>query len=136
MTFLLEARGLSVGYGQRIIAADISFALEPGKVLCLLGPNGGGKTTLLRTLLGLLPPLAGEVRLGDQALPALSRRDLTFRISQPSVCLRVNATVPNRRTRRDVTRRSLTADDAPHACPPNRDEDRPAADRGTEGPGC
>lgn len=81
MTFLLEARGLSVGYGQRIIAADISFALEPGKVLCLLGPNGGGKTTLLRTLLGLLPPLAGEVRLGDQALPALSRRDVARRLA-------------------------------------------------------
>lgn len=81
MTFLLEARGLSVGYGQRIVAADISFALERGKVLCLLGPNGGGKTTLLRTLLRLLPPLGGDVRLGAQGLAALSRRDIAHHLA-------------------------------------------------------
>ncbi len=49
--------------------------LETGEVLALLGPNGGGKTTLLKTLLGLLAPQAGEVRLADKPLSAYSDRE-------------------------------------------------------------
>lgn len=73
---LLQARGLAVGHGRRAVASGISLALGAGRVLCLLGPNGGGKTTLLRTLLGLIPPLAGEVRLGGAGLRALTRREV------------------------------------------------------------
>lgn len=81
MTAMLEARELSVGHGRRVVAAGLSFALEAGEVLCLLGPNGGGKTTLLRTLLGLIPPLAGEVRLGGAPLTALPRREVAHRLA-------------------------------------------------------
>lgn len=81
MTVLLEARGLAIGHGRRVVAEGISLALEAGRLLCLLGPNGGGKTTLLRTLLGLIPPLAGEVRLGGADIRALPRREVALRLA-------------------------------------------------------
>ena len=70
---VLEARALAIGHGQRRVGADLSFALAAGEVLCLLGPNGSGKTTLFRTLLGLLAPLAGEVRVLGEPVAHWSR---------------------------------------------------------------
>ncbi|GEO80032.1 ABC transporter ATP-binding protein [Pararhodospirillum oryzae] len=61
---LLEVEGLACGYGARAVLSNLSFQVEAGEVLMLLGPNGVGKTTLFRTLLRLLAPLAGQVRLG------------------------------------------------------------------------
>ena len=55
--------------------AILDVALSTGEVLALLGPNGGGKTTLLKTLLGLLKPKAGEVRVGDKPLDNYSIRE-------------------------------------------------------------
>lgn len=60
---VLQACALTIGHGQRRVGTDLNFAMATGEVLCLLGPNGSGKTTLFRTLLGLLAPLAGEVRV-------------------------------------------------------------------------
>ncbi len=73
VTPLLQARGLGVGHRGRAVLSGIDLSLEPGRVLCLLGPNGAGKTTLFRTLLGLIPPVAGEVLLEGQPLAAMSR---------------------------------------------------------------
>jgi iron complex transport system ATP-binding protein len=81
MSALLEAEGLSIGHRGRVVAAGIGFTLEAGRVLCLLGPNGGGKTTLLRTLLGLIPPLAGAVTLGGAPLARLPRREVARRLA-------------------------------------------------------
>ena len=81
MSALLEAQSLAVGHGRRVVAEGIGFTLQPGRVLCLLGPNGGGKTTLLRTLLGLIPPLAGTVRLGGTAIGSLPRREVARRLA-------------------------------------------------------
>ncbi|MHA7849277.1 ABC transporter ATP-binding protein [Roseovarius sp.] len=78
---MLEARDLSIGYGREPIGAGLSLSVRPGDILCLLGPNGCGKTTLFRTLLGLLPPLAGDVMLAGQPITAQSRTDIARRIA-------------------------------------------------------
>lgn len=61
---MIEVRGLSKSYGGRSVLRDVSFRLEPGERVALLGVNGAGKTTLLRCLLGLVS-FEGEVRIDD-----------------------------------------------------------------------
>jgi branched-chain amino acid transport system ATP-binding protein len=61
MSALLEARGLSAGYGSLAAVRDLDLRVEAGEIVALLGPNGAGKTTTLKTLAGALSPLAGEV---------------------------------------------------------------------------
>lgn len=67
---------LSTGYGQRLVGQGLSFEVAAGEVTCLLGANGCGKTTLLKTLLGLLPPLAGTVSIADQPLAQVKPQQL------------------------------------------------------------
>jgi iron complex transport system ATP-binding protein len=80
MAVRLEAQGLGYGYPGRAVGRDLNLALGAGEVLCVLGPNGGGKTTLFRTLLGLLAAQAGEVRLEGRALGALARSEVARRM--------------------------------------------------------
>ena len=75
MKMNLEGRDLTIGYSDRVVGRHLDVALATGEVLALLGPNGGGKTTLLKTLLGLLAPKAGEVRLGDRPLASYASRE-------------------------------------------------------------
>jgi len=58
-----------------VVGTGLDVKLGNGEVLALLGPNGGGKTTLLKTLLGLLAPKAGEVRLDGAALASRTVRE-------------------------------------------------------------
>lgn len=67
MTAVLEARGLVFAYPDGPVVLDgADLAVDPGRRLAVLGPNGGGKTTLFRLLLGLLAPAAGEVLLDGE----------------------------------------------------------------------
>jgi len=77
----LQARGLTIGYGRTPVASDIDIEVRPGEVTCLLGPNGSGKTTLFKTLIGLIPPLAGEVTVGGRPLSGLSVRAVAEQIA-------------------------------------------------------
>ncbi|MFH8785626.1 ABC transporter ATP-binding protein [Streptomyces roseoverticillatus] len=68
MTALLEVKNLRVAYGKIEAVKDISFSVEAGQIVTLIGTNGAGKTTTLRTLSGLLKPLAGTIRFDGRPL--------------------------------------------------------------------
>jgi urea transport system ATP-binding protein len=65
---MLRVTGLNQHYGGSHILREVAFEVPPGKVTVLLGRNGVGKTTLLRTLMGLVSPTTGEVRFGERDL--------------------------------------------------------------------
>jgi iron complex transport system ATP-binding protein len=71
----LAGRNLTIGYSDHVVGRDLDIALSTGEVLALLGPNGGGKTTLLKTLLGLIAPKDGEVELGGRLLTNYTSRE-------------------------------------------------------------
>jgi iron complex transport system ATP-binding protein len=76
----LEVRNVSCGYGGKPIISGVTFTLASRDSLCLLGPNGVGKTTLFKTILGLLKPLAGEILLDNENIAGWSRRDFAMRV--------------------------------------------------------
>ena len=73
---LLEVRDLRVAYGQIEAVRGITFAVEPGQVVALIGSNGAGKSTTLRALSGLLRPAGGEVRFDGARLDHLKAHDI------------------------------------------------------------
>jgi iron complex transport system ATP-binding protein len=69
---MFDAQQLAIGYAQRSVGTGFDIALRRGEVLALLGPNGCGKTTLMKSLLGLIPPKGGSVTLDGRSLAAYS----------------------------------------------------------------
>lgn len=81
----IELRHLSTGYTERrrsvVISPDLCLSIRPGEIVMLMGPNGSGKSTLMHTMAGLLPPLAGEVQLGEKSLSSLTMKEVARQLS-------------------------------------------------------
>jgi branched-chain amino acid transport system ATP-binding protein len=63
---LLEVEGITSGYGKKTVLQGVSLRVHEGEVVTMLGHNGAGKSTTLKTILGLLPARAGQVRFAGQ----------------------------------------------------------------------
>jgi manganese/iron transport system ATP-binding protein/manganese/zinc/iron transport system ATP- binding protein len=89
MSALVECRGLSAGYNGEPVLRDVTFAAEPGESVAVLGPNGGGKTTLFRALLREIEPLTGtaELRARTAYVAQTDRTSLDFPVSALDVAL-------------------------------------------------
>jgi urea transport system ATP-binding protein len=68
---MLVASKLRVSYGQSEVLHGLDFAVPPGEIVAVLGRNGMGKSTLMKSLIGLIPTKSGEIRLKDEDLTAL-----------------------------------------------------------------
>ncbi len=69
---ILETRNVSFAYGRALAVEDVSFAMDAGECVCLVGRNGSGKSTLMKGILGLVAPVAGSVVLH------VARREASF----------------------------------------------------------
>jgi branched-chain amino acid transport system ATP-binding protein len=76
---VLEFDRVSVGYRDLVVVHDVSFRVAEGEVVSLVGSNGAGKTTIMRTLAGLLRPRAGEIRLRGERLDAVPAHEIVRR---------------------------------------------------------
>src|SRR2546423_2350972 len=78
---VLEAREISVRYGEREALTHVSLVASEGEVIAVIGPNGAGKSTLMRALNGAIKPSSGEVLLDGKSLEIFSRRAVSRRIA-------------------------------------------------------
>jgi branched-chain amino acid transport system ATP-binding protein len=92
---LLEANGLSCGYGSMSVVRDLDLSVVAGEVAALIGPNGAGKTTTLLTLAGDLRPISGEVRwMGQSVNSPMHQRcnqGLSYVTEERSVIMKLTA---------------------------------------------
>ena len=89
---LLSVRGLFAGYGDVDVLRGIDLDVAPGEVVAVLGSNGVGKTTLNKTLSGVLRARRGEIEFAGERIDRLTRPPSSLRAS--SMCRRVDASSP------------------------------------------
>jgi branched-chain amino acid transport system ATP-binding protein len=83
MTPELELSGVSSGYGEALVLRNLDLEVQPGEILALLGKNGMGKSTLLKTIMGYIPARAGAIRVAGAETTGLApyrvaRRSITY----------------------------------------------------------
>ncbi|MCC6502671.1 MAG: metal ABC transporter ATP-binding protein [Deltaproteobacteria bacterium] len=81
----IEVRDVSFGYAGNPILQDITFDVREGEYLGIIGPNGGGKTTLFKVILGLLVPQKGEVRIYGEPLESFRKKHVIGYVPQRSL---------------------------------------------------
>ncbi len=110
----IAVEGLAAAYDGTAVLEDVSFSADPGQSVCVLGPNGGGKTTLFRVLLAELEPLSGRIDMSGR--PAYMAQTERTRLDFPVTALDVAVMgtlaqgrwwLPPRRAERDAARAAL-----------------------------
>lgn len=72
---MLNVENIEAGYGDHTVLRGVSFNLQPGELLAIIGPNGSGKSTLIRALSGVLPLLAGSIRVDGRNISQIHDQD-------------------------------------------------------------
>jgi iron complex transport system ATP-binding protein len=78
---MITLENISCGYGKKEILADVNISIQEAQLTCLIGKNGVGKTTLFKTILGLLPALKGQIKFNGKNIHSLSCAELARQIS-------------------------------------------------------
>ena len=77
----MKLERVDAGYNKSVIVESLSFEIKTGEIISIIGPNGGGKSTLLKTISGQLEPLGGSVFLGKDEIRRISHRELSRKLS-------------------------------------------------------
>ena len=78
---MLGIKGISCGYGKRIVLRDVSFEVQKGEFVGVIGPNGSGKTTLMRAINGYLSLTKGAILLEGKGIGRMVRKDLATMVA-------------------------------------------------------
>lgn len=81
MNHIISTENLQVGYDKKIVVENVEIEGLKGQIICLLGPNGVGKSTILRTLSGLLAPVEGSVQMEGQDIFSMKKLEMAKKLS-------------------------------------------------------
>jgi phospholipid/cholesterol/gamma-HCH transport system ATP-binding protein len=73
--YIIEAKNITVELGQKVVLKDVSIAIKEHETIVFIGPSGGGKTVLLKTLAGIYPPTSGEVLIEGESWQSIGNED-------------------------------------------------------------